>query len=94
MKKLLRVAALLLSVFLIFTNALAGSPVSSIIIMPWEISQNQRLPSQLKSSGFSHATFYLNWSDIEGRQGVYDFESYHGDIDKIVEKLYKTKGTF
>ena len=85
MKKLLRVAALLLSVFLIFTNALAGSPVSSIIIMPWEISQNQRLPSQLKSSGFSHATFYLNWSDIEGRQGVYDFESYHGDIDKIVE---------
>lgn len=85
MKKLLRVAALLLSVFPIFSNALAGSPVSSIIIMPWEISQNQRLPSQLKSSGFSHATFYLNWSDIEGREGVYDFESYHGDIDKIVE---------
>ncbi len=85
MKTLLRVAAFLLSVIPILANALASSPVSSIIVMPWEISQNQRLPSQLKSSGFSHATFYLNWSDIEAREGVYDFESYHGDIDKIVE---------
>ena len=52
--------------------------------MPWDLNQNQNLPRELKAQGFSHATVYLNWSDIESRKGQYEFAQYHRHLDAIV----------
>jgi beta-galactosidase len=84
MKKLLRIAALLFSLVPFASSAVAARPVSSIIVMPWDLSQNKNLPGELKSRGFSHATVYLNWSDIERNKGLYDFSHYHGHMDALV----------
>jgi beta-galactosidase len=84
MKKLLRIAALLFSLVPFASSAVAARPVSSIIVMPWDLSQNKNLPGELKSRGFSHATVYLNWSDIERNKGLYEFSHYHGHMDALV----------
>lgn len=85
MKKLFRIAALLFSLIPFASSAVAARPVSSIIVMPWDLSQNKNLPSELKSKGFSHATVYLNWSDIERSKGLYEFSHYHGHMDALVD---------
>ncbi|MBV7429772.1 MULTISPECIES: hypothetical protein [unclassified Acidovorax] len=84
MKKLFRIAALLFSLIPFASSAVAARPVSSIIVMPWDLSQNKNLPGELKSKGFSHATVYLNWSDIERSKGLYEFSHYHGHMDALV----------
>ena len=86
MKKFLRTAALLLSCLApLLGSATASTPVSSIIVMPWDLNQNPNLPRELRARGFSHATVYLNWSDIEARQGQYQFDHYHRQVDAIVQ---------
>ena len=85
MKKILRTAAVLFSLVASVCHAAPASPVSSIIVMPWDLNQNKNLPSELKAQGVSHATVYLNWSDIESRKGQYDFAHYHRYVDAIVQ---------
>ena len=85
MKKILRTAAVLFSLVAWACPAAPAYPVSSIIVMPWDLSQNKNLPSELKAQGVSHATVYLNWSDIESRKGQYDFAHYHRYVDAIVQ---------
>ena len=85
MKKILRTAAVLFSLVASVSHAAPASPVSSIIVMPWDLSQNKNLPRELKAQGVSHATVYLNWSDIESRKGQYDFAHYHRYVDAIVQ---------
>ena len=86
MKKILRIAAVLVSLVALASQAAPPppAPVSSIIVMPWDLNQNQNLPRELKAQGFSHATVYLNWSDIESRKGQYEFAQYHRHLDAIV----------
>ncbi|WP_426305818.1 hypothetical protein ACN9MJ_00345 [Acidovorax facilis] len=86
MKKILRIAALLVSLVALASHATPPppAPVSSTIVMPWELIHNQNLPRELKAQGFSHATFYLNWSDIETSKGQYEFAHYHRHLDAIV----------
>lgn len=86
MKKILRIAALLVSLVALASHATPPppAPVSSTIVMPWELNHNQNLPRELKAQGFSHATFYLNWSDIETSKGQYEFAHYHRHLDAIV----------
>lgn len=84
MKKILRIAALLVSLVALASHATPPAPVSSIIVMPWDLNQNKNLPNELKAQGFSHATIYLNWSDIESRKGQYEFAQYHHHLDAIV----------
>lgn len=85
MKKILRTAAVVFSLVASVCHAAAATPVSSIIVMPWDLSQNKNLPSELKAQGVSHATVYLNWSDIESRKGQYEFAHYHRYVDAIVQ---------
>ena len=85
MKKILRTAAVLFSLVASVCYAAPASPVSSIIVMPWDLNQNKNLLSELKAQGVSHATVYLNWSDIESRKGQYDFAHYHRYVDAIVQ---------
>lgn len=84
MKKLLCIAALFVSSAVFAKNPSPESPVSSIILMPWDISNNQNLPKELKQKGFNHITFYLNWNDIEREKSQYDFSSYYKYLDNIV----------
>ena len=86
MKKILRIVALLVSLVALASHATPPppAPVSSTIVMPWELNHNQNLPRELKAQGFSHATFYLNWSDIETSKGQYEFAHYHRHLDAIV----------
>ena len=86
MKKILRIAAVLVSLIALASQAAPPppAPVSSTIVMPWELNHNQNLPRELKAQGFSHATFYLNWSDIETSKGQYEFAQYHRHLDAIV----------
>lgn len=88
MKKLLRLAAAtwsLLCLSLASAAPAAVPPVSTTIVMPWDVRQNAQLPRELKSRGFNHATVYLNWSDIERRKGQYEFSHYHGFLDALVD---------
>lgn len=86
MKKILRIATVLVSLVALASHAAPSppAPVSSTIVMPWELNHNQNLPRELKAQGFSHATFYLNWSDIETSKGQYEFAHYHRHLDAIV----------
>ncbi|RZJ58990.1 MAG: hypothetical protein EON49_12725 [Acidovorax sp.] len=52
--------------------------------MPWDISQNANLPAEIKKRGFNHATFYLNWSDIERQKGTFVFSHYYKALDALV----------
>lgn len=83
MKKLLCIAALLISSASIASNSPPEPPVSSIIVMPWDINQNINLPQEIKSRGFNHVTFYLNWSDIENKKNQYTYSQYHKYLDAI-----------
>lgn len=84
MKKLLGIAAFLISSTVFANNLPTGTPVSSIILMPWDIAKNNNLPIELKQKGFNHITFYLNWNDIEREKSKYDFSNYHKYLDKII----------
>ena len=86
MKKiLLRVAVLTAVLFAALTSHAAPTPtVASTILMPWDLRENPGLPGELRARGFSHATVYLNWSDIEARKGHYAFAHYHDHLDAIV----------
>lgn len=84
MKNFLRIAALVVLLVAGTSHAAPAAPVSSIIVMPWDLNQNKNLPSELKAQGFSHATVYLNWSDIESRKGQYEFSHYHRHLDALV----------
>lgn len=84
MKKLLCIAALLISSTVFASSPATESPVSSIILMPWDISNNNNLPKELKQKGFNHITFYLNWNEIEREKSRYDFSAYHKYLDNIV----------
>src|SRR3989344_4750832 len=59
MKKILRIVALLVSLVALASHATPPppAPVSSTIVMPWELNHNQNLPRELKAQGFSHAIF-------------------------------------
>lgn len=84
MKKLFCIAAFLFSSVAFASIPPAQSAVSSIILMPWDISNNKNLPGDLKKKGFTHITFYLNWNDIEREKSQYKFSHYHGYLDNIV----------
>jgi hypothetical protein len=69
-------------------SATASPPapkVASIIVMPWDMSENSRLPAEIKSRGFTHATFYINWNDVEKKKGIYDYAHYHKYLDSLVD---------
>lgn len=86
MKKLfLHIAALMLCVATASSHAAPPPIVASTIVMPWDLSHNAKLPAELRSRGFSHATVYLNWSDIESRKGQYEFSHYHAYLDAIIQ---------
>ena len=85
MKKILCIAVFLFSSLSFAKNTPAPPPVSSIILMPWDINQNQNLPKEIKKNGFNHITFYINWSDIEKQKGQYEFNHYHKYLDAIVD---------
>ncbi|WP_422844671.1 beta-galactosidase [Acidovorax sp. M2(2025)] len=85
MKKHLCTAALVLfSLLPLSAQAAPTPPVSSVIVMPWDYQRNKNLPAELKAQGFTHATVYLNWSDIESRRGEYEFAHYHALMDALV----------
>lgn len=85
MKKHLCTAALVLfSLLPLSVQAAPTPPVSSVIVMPWDYQRNKNLPAELKAQGFTHATVYLNWSDIESRRGEYEFAHYHALMDALV----------
>lgn len=84
MKKLLCIAVFLFSSLSFAKNTPEPSHVSSIIVMPWDINQNQDLPKEIKKRGFNHTTFYVNWSDIEKQKGQYKFDHYYKYLDAIV----------
>ena len=84
MKKILCIAAFLFS-SVAFANTLAPKdPVSSIILMPWDINQDANLLSRIKKSGFTHITYYINWSDIETEKNEYKLSHYHKYLDAII----------
>lgn len=84
MKKIIFIAAFLFS-SIAFANTLSSKgPVSSIIVMPWDINQDANLLKSIKKHGFSHVTFYLNWSDIENQKDQYQFSHYYKYLDAIV----------
>lgn len=68
----------------VFASTSPTPPVSSMIVMPWDINQTNNLPGEIKKKGFNHATFYLNWSDIEVQKNEYQFAHYHKYLDAIV----------
>lgn len=84
MKKIICIAAFLFSSFAFANSPSSKAPVSSIIVMPWDINQDANLLSSIKNNGFSHVTFYLNWSDIEIQKKQYQFSHYHKYLDAIV----------
>lgn len=86
MKNLLRLGIAFIACFAFSTasHATAQNSVSSIILMPWDLSQNENLPKEIKKKGFSHVTFYLNWSDIERQKGNFVFSHYHQALDSLV----------
>ena len=83
MKQILRIAALLL--LSLAAHAAPAPVVSSTIVMPWDLRQNPGLVGELRSRGVTHATVYLNWSDIEARRGQYEFTHYHQHLDALVQ---------
>jgi hypothetical protein len=83
MKKIFCAAALWVA-SAVFASASTDTPVSSMIVMPWDMNQTSDLASQIKNKGFNHATFYLNWSDIESRKNEYQFAHYHKYLDALV----------
>lgn len=85
MNSLLRIAASCLCSLALSGHAATPQPVSSIVVMPWDVSQNSNLPQELESRGFNHATVYLNWSDIETRKGQFVFSHYHTTLDTLVK---------
>lgn len=89
MKKILCIAALLISSATFASNTSPESPVSSIILMPWDIAKNSDLPKELKQKGFNHITFYLNWNEIEREKSQYDYSHYHNYLDNIVNSGMK-----
>jgi len=84
MKKIICIAAFLFSSIAFANSTSSKAPVSSIILMPWDIKQDINLLSSIKNHGFSHVTFYLNWSDIEDQKNQYQFSHYHKYLDAIV----------
>lgn len=60
------------------------TPVSSVIVMPWDLHNRPQLPAELKERGFNHATVYLNWVDIEPKKGQYQYQHYHPQLDALV----------
>lgn len=84
MKKILCIAAFLLSSIAFASSPPSKLPVSSIIVMPWDINQNANLLSDIKKNNFSHVTYYLNWADIETQKNNYQFSHYHKYLDTIV----------
>lgn len=86
MKTLVQFGMALLVYFALPFSSYASpaQPVSSIILMPWDISQTENLPGELKKRGFNHVTFYLNWADIERQKGIYLFSHYHQALDSLV----------
>lgn len=85
MNSLLRIAASCVCAFALSGHAATPQPVSSIVVMPWDVSQNRNLPQELTSRGFNHATVYLNWTDIEPRKGQFEFAHYHSTLDTLVK---------
>lgn len=86
MNSLLRIASSCLCALTLTGHAATPQPISSIVVMPWDINQNSNLPKELKSRGFNHATVYLNWSDIEFQKGRFEFHHYHNFLDTLVNK--------
>lgn len=84
MKKIICIAAFLFSSIAFANTPSSRETVSSIIVMPWDINQDANLLSNIKKNGFSHVTFYLNWSDIENQKNQYQFSHYHKYLDAIV----------
>ncbi|WP_233589752.1 beta-galactosidase [Acidovorax sp. FJL06] len=84
MKKIICIAAFIFSSIAFANTPSSREPVSSIIVMPWDINQDANLLKNIKKNGFSHVTFYLNWSDIENQKNQYQFSHYYKYLDAIV----------
>ena len=86
MKNIIWIMAILCS---FAASARASAPsaqtVSSIIVMPWDINQHKNLPQEIKNRGFTHATFYINWNDVEKTKGVYEYAHYYPYLDALVK---------
>ena len=84
MKNLFKAAAALLCALPLISLASTVLPISTVVVFPPDISQNSRIASDLQSRGINHATVYVNWSDTESREGLFDFSAYHLQFDPLV----------
>ena len=71
MKKILRTAAVLFSLVAWACPAAPAYPVSSIIVMPWDLSQNKNLPSELKAQGVRHIVA-ITHQGYEADKAIYE----------------------
>ena len=65
MKKILRIVALLVSLVALASHATPPppAPVSSTIVMPWELNHNQNLPRELKAQGLTRYVGVTHYID-------------------------------
>ncbi|MBO9680292.1 MAG: beta-galactosidase [Acidovorax sp.] len=85
MNKFFRAAALLVCALSLASHAASDKLVSTVIVLPTDLSQNPRIGSQLQNRGINHATVYVNWADAEPKEGEIDFSAYDRQFDPLVK---------
>lgn len=67
------------------SNAAAEPQVSTLIVMPQDLSKNPQIASDLRRRGINHATVYLNWADVEAQPGHFSFSAYEPYFDRLTQ---------
>lgn len=79
-----------LSVALLVTGARAATPeVATVVIQPWEFSQQPDILSDLGKIGINTVTIYVPWRDVEPQEGVFVFDDLDWQMKKIQENEMK-----
>lgn len=59
-------------------------PISTMLLFPWDFAQQPDITKSLRAVGINYVTMAVPWTDAEVSDGVFRFDKFDAQIDKLV----------
>lgn len=61
-------------------------PFAALSLLPWDFLQPEPVEIKVANAGYTHATIYVPWADVEIESGKFNFDKFDGWIQRLKDQ--------